>query len=382
MKVRYSYLKQKFGNKALRKEIFREFERLLDEGDFTLGAAVETFERSFAALIGAKYAIGVANGTDALRISLKACGVGPGDEVITGANSFIASAGAIVECGARPVLVDMRGNYTLDEQQIERAITEKTKAILPVHYTGEPAEMDVIMGIARKHNLRVVEDACQGVLAEYKGVCVGNFGDAAAFSLHPLKNLNVWGDGGMITTNDPTLDRQLRLLRNHGLVDRDHVSVFGCNSRLDTLQAMVGNALIGETKRTTEQRRKNAAYYDEALQGLVTLPERRSYAKSCFHLYMFMVRPEVRDTLVSFLNAAGVEAKVHYPIPMYKQECFSNLPREPLKVVYIRGVPEAYGTFHEADRQAASVITLPVDEHLTREQQDYAISKIKEFFSV
>lgn len=368
MKVRYSYLKQKFASTEFREKVFAEFNKLLDEGDFTLGKAVTEFENRFAELIGVRHAIGVANGTDALRLSLQACGVGPGDEVITGANSFIASAGAIVECGAAPVFVDMAPWFTLDADKIEDAITEKTKAILPVHYTGEPAEMDRILEIGAKYGLPVVEDACQAVLAEYRGRMCGTFGRAAAFSLHPLKNLNVFGDGGMVTTNDEAVAREIRLRRNHGMRNRDEVVVFGCNSRLDTLQAIVGNALIGETRETTSQRRVNAAYYDMKLGKIngVVLPPRREHVMSCFHLYMFQVHQNHRDRLVEFLLKAGIEAKVHYPIPMYRQECFG---------------PPTIGGFTVADHQAACVITLPVDEHLSREQQQFCIEKIAEFFN-
>lgn len=368
MKVRYSYLPQKFKNAE---PVLEKIRDLLKSGDFTLGSAVTEFENKFAALIGAKYAIGVANGTDALRLSLKAVGVGPGDEVITGANSFIASAGAIAELSAKPVFVDMAPWYTLDADLIEEAITEKTKAILPVHFTGEPAEMDKILEVAARYNLPVIEDACQAVLAKYKGISCGNFGKAAAFSLHPLKNLNVWGDGGMIVTNDYSLNKQLRLMRNHGLKNRDEVSLLGCNSRLDSLQAIVGNWLIDGTVETTKQRRTNAAFYDKGLASLVRdekvfIPLRREYVEQCFHLYMFEVEPDVRNSLVDFLVKNEIEAKIHYPIPMYQQAAF--------KEEYL------HGAFPMADAQSDSVVTLPVDEHLTKEEQEFCIKKIREFF--
>lgn len=376
MQVRYSYLKQKFASTEFRETVFAEFNKLLDEGDFTLGKAVQEFERRFAELIGVRHAIGVANGTDALRLALQASGVGPGDEVITGANSFIASAGAIAECGATPIFVDMSPWFTLDAERIERAITEKTKAILPVHYTGEPAEMDRILEIGAKYGIPIVEDACQAVLAEYKGKMCGTFGRAGAFSLHPLKNLNVFGDGGVVTTNDEAVAREIRLRRNHGMRNRDEVVVLGCNSRLDTLQAIVGNALIGETRETTTRRRLNADYYDTGLKKIpnIKLPPRRAHVRSCFHLYMFHVelpeqfedvksRREFRDELVDFLIQNGIEAKVHYPIPMYRQECFGA----------------QIGSFTHADDQAETVVTLPVDEHLTREQQNYCIQMVAKF---
>jgi len=373
MKVRYSYLKEKFGDRELRQRIYADFDRLLDRGDFTLGSAVAEFERRFAELVGARFAIGVANGTDAIRLALQAVGVGHGDEVITGANSFIASAGAIAELGAVSVFVDMADWFTLDADLIESAISERTRAILPVHFTGEPAEMDKVLEIAAKYRLPVVEDCAQAVLAEYRGVRCGNFGRAGCFSLHPLKNLNVWGDGGMICTNDAGLDRHLRLARNHGMRNRDEIVFLGCNSRLDSLQAIVGNNLIGKTPADVEQRRLNAAYFDTRLEAIpgVRIPTRRPHVESCFHLYMFYVEQsvEVRNGLVAHLNTAGIEAKVHYPIPMYRQEAFRNANVLNAEV------------FPVADAQADSIVTLPVDEHLTKAQQDYCIEVIRGYFS-
>lgn len=367
MKVRYSYLPQKFGG-CLGPDhpILKGMQELLVSGDFTLGKAVQEFEQRFADLIGAKYAVGVANGTDALRISLRAVGVKPGDEVITAANTFVASAGCIDELFATPVFCDMAPNYVLDHTRLESLITSKTKAIIPVWFTGEPPEMDAIMDIANRHNIPVVEDACQAVLAEYKGKCAGNFGATGAFSLHPLKNLNVWGDGGMIATNDKNLYEWIKLYRNHGMVNRDEVAFFGCNSRLDSLQAIVGNFLIQETKETVGKRRENAEYYDSRMRQIpgVHLIKRLSDRKSCFHLYMFEVDCSSRNHLVKYLQEEGIEAKVHYPIPLQKalENCGGRRARFPV-------------AYRISDR----IITLPVDEHITREQQDYTIGRVAEF---
>lgn len=367
MKVRYSYLPQKFeGCLDPGHPIYEGMKELLASGDFTLGKAVQEFERKFAELIGAKYAIGVANGTDALRISLRAVGVKPHDEVITAANTFVASAGCIDELFATPRFVDMDTNYVLDATKIEKAITSKTKAIIPVWFTGEPPDMDMVMYIANKHGIPVVEDACQAVLAEYKSKCAGTIGACGAFSLHPLKNLNVWGDGGMITTNDENTYNWIKKYRNHGMRDRDNIDYFGCNSRLDSLQAVVGNYLIQETKKTVGARRANAAYYDLCLGKLadVHLIERRPWTKPCFHLYMFEVASTIRDDLVNFLVEAGIEAKVHYPIPLQRAlEMCGGTEEE---------FPEAY-------RQSRQIITLPVDEHLSRQEMDYCIDKITEY---
>src|ERR1700722_15929512 len=275
-KVRYSYLPEQFEDVSA---IFDELKCLVPTGDFTLGKPVAEFERRFADLIGVKHAIGVGSGTDALKLPLKALGVGHGDEVITAANTFIATVGAINEIGATARFVDATPNYVIDAQLIEKAITKKTKALMPVHFTGEPVEMEQVLYISKKYGLPIVEDACQSILCKYKGQTCGTFGAAGGFSLHPLKNLNVWADGGVIVTNDAEMDRKLRLLRNHGLKNRDEIEVLGYNSRLDSIQAIVGNWLIPQTAEIPRRRQQNATYYDEALMkmdGLIQLPPRRA----------------------------------------------------------------------------------------------------------
>ncbi len=367
MKVRYSYLPQKFdGCLEEGHPILEGMKALLKSGDFTLGKAVQEFEKNFAELIGAKHAVGVANGTDALRISLRACGVRPGDEVITAANTFVASAGCIDELFAIPKFVDMAPNYVMDANLLAGAITPKTKAIVPVHFTGEPVDMDMVMWTAKRHNLAVVEDACQAVLAEYKGKCCGTIGNAGAFSLHPLKNLNVWGDGGMIATNDTELYEKLKLMRNHGMINRDEIAFFGCNSRLDSLQAVVGNFLIQETKVTVGKRRINADYYDHWIGQIkgIHIIERKEDCKPCFHLYMFEVDETIRNDLVKFLVENEIEAKVHYPIPLQGALGVMGYTREDFPIAF---------------RQSDRIVTLPVDEHLSREEQDFCFKKIKEF---
>lgn len=350
-------------------EVFEKmWNDVLSTGDFTLGKAVTEFEERFAKMCGSKYAIGVANGTDAIKLPLKMCGVGPGDEVITAANTFVASAGAIVECGATPRFVDMCEHYVLDSYKLESAITEKTKAIVPVSFTGEPCEMDEVLRVADKYKLHVVEDNCQGVLASYKGKFLGNFGIAGAISLHPLKNLNVWGDGGVIMTSDDEMNRKLRLYRNHGMFDRDTITMFGLNSRLDSLQAVVGNYLIDSTPGNVEQRRRNAAYYDMYLKDVpgVFIVPRRTHAVSSFHLYFFEVDEAIRNDLYQYLLDAGIEAKIHYPTPLYLQPGLQYL-----------GYKE--GDFPVADRQAKRYITLMTDEHLNQNQMYYCVSKVREF---
>ncbi len=366
MQVKYSYLAEQFGD---HRAIFREIDELIGTGDYTLGRPVEEFERGFAKVIGTKYAVGVNSGTDALFLSLKAAGVQPGDQVITAPNTFIATVGAIVAAGATPVFVDGTDEFVINPALIERAITPKTKAIMPVHYAGHPADMPEIMETAARHGLAVVEDACQAISAAINGRCVGTFGAAAGFSLHPLKNLNVWGDGGIIITNSEQIRDKLVLLRNHGLKGRDDVEIFGYNSRLDSLQAIVGNHLIRDINKITETRIKWANKFDAALAKVspnITIPNRRPNKRYVYHLYMVFAKD--RDGLLSYLIKNGVEAKVHYPIPLHLQPAAAHLGYK-------------QGDFPVIEAQCKSIITLPVHQHLTEQQVDYVIEKIEEFYS-
>ena len=364
MKVRFSYIKDKFADHDLRKSIYANFDKLLDEGDFTLGKVVGEFETKFAEMIGVKHALGVGNGTDAIRVALRMVGVGPGDEVICPANTFVASVGAVDELFANPILVDMAPNHVMDTSKIEAAITPKTKAILPVHFKGTPVEMDEVMQIAQRYGIPVVEDTAQGFLGEYKGKCLGTIGNAGTFSLHPLKILNVMGDGGMIVTNDTELYEKMKLYRNHGLRNRDEVDMFGCNTRLDSLQAIIGLNQLAITPNGVERRRKNMHKYNDALRDYVNVCDVPTYTNPTVHLYMFEVSESIRDGLYAFLNEHGVEAKIHYPNVL--QGALPLLGYSP-------------DDFPMAKRQANRIITLPCDELLTDEQLDYVIGKVKEF---
>lgn len=364
MAVRYSYLPQQF---AEIDDLLSTIKSIAQSGDFTLGQAVQDFERSFAALIGTRHAVGVGSGTDALKLPLRALGVEAGDEVITAANTFIATAGAIAEIGAIPVFVDCDDSFCMDPKQIEAAITGRTKAILPVHFTGYMTEMDPVLRIAKQHNLLVVEDACQAILANIEGRNAGTWGNAAGFSLHPLKNLNVWGDGGVVVTNDDMLAKKLRLLRNHGLEDRDTVRCFGYNSRLDSVHAAVGNWLIERTPEITQKRIENANRYDRALASLpqIRIPHRPEGRQRVYHLYI--VFAEHRDELLAHLQALGIEAKIHYPLPLYQQPGLSHLGYKA-------------GDFPVADRHARQGITFPCDQHLSERDIDLVIQSVHSFY--
>ncbi|MEZ4750776.1 MAG: DegT/DnrJ/EryC1/StrS family aminotransferase [Bdellovibrionota bacterium] len=320
MKVPFSFLTEQFSDPE---PIFDSIRNFLKRCDFTLGEDLLEFEKKYATYTGAKHAVGVGTGTDALSLSLKMLGVGAGDEVITPPNSFFATTGAIVQAGATPVFVDAAaGDLNIDVSQIEAAIGEKTKAIVPVHWAGCPADMPAIMSLAKKHGLFVVEDACQALGAKINGQHVGTFGDAAGFSCHPLKPLHVWGDGGVIITNSDSLAEKLRLYRNHGMEDRDTIRFWGVNSRFDNLHAIVGNYVFETLDETIETRIAHATRYDAALSGKelaahLEVPKRNPENRHVFHLYKIQVKD--RAGLLEHLKAAGVEAKIHYPTPLHLQ---------------------------------------------------------------
>lgn len=364
-RVPYSYLDRQFADVEA---ILDDVRALVRSGDFTLGAAVGDFEARFAARVGARHAIGVNSGTDALILALQGAGVLPGDEVITAPNTFIATVGAIVAAGARPVFVDVNAEHNLDPTLVELAVTPHTRAIMPVHLAGNPADMPAIMKIAERYRLAVVEDACQAFTAAIDGLAVGTFGHAAGFSLHPLKPLNVWGDAGMIVTDSDALADHLRLRRNHGLRGRDTVEIFGINSRLDTLQAVVGSHLLDGIIAATDRRIAHARRLDAGLRDLagdVTLPPRRPGARHVYQIYVVEARD--RDRLLEFLVARGIEAKVHYPVPVHLQPAARDL-----------GYKE--GAFPVCERQAGEILTLPAHQYLTDGEVDHVIAEVRRFY--
>ncbi len=369
MKVPFSFLTEQFANPE---PIFDSIRNFLKRCDFTLGEDLQEFERRYAAFTGAKHAIGVGTGTDALFLSLKVAGVQPGDEVITPPNSFIATTGAIVQAGAKPVYVDCRADQTIDPDLIEGAITSKTKAILPVHWAGAPADMPAIMSIANRHRIPVVEDACQALGAQIDGKGVGTFGALGGFSAHPLKPLHVWGDGGIIVTNSDQHAEQLKLLRNHGMSDRDTIALYGYNSRFDNLHAIVGNHVINTLQETIDKRIAHAKSFDKALnapelEDFIQTPPRSPGFKHVYHLYIIEVAK--RDQLLKHLNSKGIEAKIHYPIPLHLQ---------PAAKVW----GHKKGDFPKTERQSEATLTLPCHQYLSSEQIQYTIDTIKEFYNV
>ncbi len=365
MQVKYSYLDQQFADAE---PYFDDLRRLVKTGEFTLGPFVEEFERKFARYIGVKHAIGTNTGTDALILALKAVGVMPGDEVITVPNSFIATAGAVVAAGGKLVFVDCDERYQMDASKIETAITPRTRAILPVHWAGCPADIEAIVSIAAQYRVPVVEDACAAVGARVNGRSVGTFGKVNAFSMHPLKPLNVWGDGGIVVTDDDEAAAYLRLYHNHGLKDRDHVEFWGVNNRLQPVQAVVASRLLDNIDDSLETRIRNAGRLDAGLSDLgrfIRIPYRPPGYREIYQIYLACATK--RDQLLDHLIAHGIEAKVHYPIPIHLQRAASELGHKP-------------GDFPVCERQAEEVITLPAHHHVTFEQIDYIVSSIRGFY--
>lgn len=366
MKVPYLDLPRQFKDNTL----FEEIKVLFEDCQFILGKEVEKFEAGFAKICQTRYALGLNSGTDALFFALKALNIGKDDEIITVPNSFVATASAIFAVGARPVFVDVGQDYNINVNLIEPAITGQTKAILPVHLTGNPADMPKILKIAEKYNLSVIEDACQAVMASIDNQRVGSFGDAGCFSLHPLKNLNVCGDGGILTTQSKTIYEKVKLLRNHGMKNRDVIECFGYNSRLDTLHAVVANFFMKDLTAITRLRQRNAELFDEGFKDMndfITIPQRQEQVKQVFHTYVIQVKK--RAELIKHLDKHGVETKVHYPIPIHLQTPAQDYGYKK-------------GDFPVCEKQAEEILSLPVHQHLTEVQISCTIEQIKNFYGI
>ena len=339
-------------------EINAAIQGVLDRGDYILGDEVCRFEDDFAKYVGTGHALSVGSGLDALELALRAYGIGPGDEVITAANTFIATVLAIVAVGAKPVLAEMDPvTYNIAPTAIEAAITSRTRGIMPVHLYGQPADMEPILAIARKHNVLVIEDSAQAHGAEYGDKRAGSWGHAAAFSFYPGKNLGAYGDGGIITTNDAAVAEKIRYLRNYGQkIKYEHV-IAGTNSRLDTIQAAILRVKLRYLDRWNALRNEHAAAYSDALAGgPFVLPKVASNRSHIFHLYV--VQTENRAAIQEFLNQRGIATGIHYPIPIHLQEACKSLG-------YRRG------DFPVTERAATRILSLPIFPELTKEQREF-----------
>ena len=354
--------------RAISAEIDDAISKVIQDADFILGREVRLFEEEFAEFCDSSYAVGVDSGTSALELALRAFDIGPGDEVITAANSFIASALGISHAGAKPVLVDVDPfTYTLDVKALERAITRRTKAIIPVHLYGHPAHMGPIRQLADRHGLVVIEDACQAHGASYKGKRVGSLGHSAAFSFYPGKNLGAYGDGGMVVTKDRKIANRLEMLRNYGQKEKYKHLFRGYNRRLDTMQAAILRVKLKYLEKWNAARRWNAKLYQKHLEGSgVVVPGEAGGAESVWHLYV--IRTERRDALKEHLVSKGINASIHYPIPIHLQPAYQDLG-------YKRGdfpVTEAY-----ADR----ILSLPMYPELSDRQVEFISQTVCEFQS-
>lgn len=354
---------------SLRDEILKKVDEVSQSGEFILGKELQQFEKNFASYCNCKYAVGVANGTDALFLVMKALGIGNGDEVITAPNSFLATAGAVVAAGATPVFADVRDDYNIDPNKIEEAITERTKAIIPVHLTGRLADMSTILDIAKRHGVYVIEDAAQAVGASYNGKRTGSFGTAGCFSFHPLKTLNAYGDGGAITTDDTALYEKLMKIRNHGLKNRDECELWGYNSRLDNLQAAILDIKLKHLDKWNMRKRRMAALYRRGLQGIkgvLKVPADAPGEEAVYHT--FIIQCENRDELQQYLQKQGIETKVHYPIPIHLQKAAVSLGYRK-------------GDFPKAEAITKRILSLPIYPELLDADIETVCSRIIEFYA-
>jgi dTDP-4-amino-4,6-dideoxygalactose transaminase len=341
----------------LRGEIERAVGAVVDRGDFILGAELERFEADYAAFIGTRHAIGVGTGLSAIELALRAFGLSAGDEVITPANTFIATVLAVMGAGATPVFVDIDpSTYAIDPRAIGAAVTPRTRAIVPVHLYGQPVDLDAVQAVARRHNLLVIEDAAQAHGARDRGRRAGSVGNAAAFSFYPSKNLGAIGDGGMITTNDDAAAEKIRLLRNYGQRVKYHHSIVGTNSRLDTLQAAVLRLKLPRLDGWNAARRRHAAAYSARLAGHVGTPAARADAEHIYHLYV--IETDRRDEVQQQLRNRQIDTGIHYPVPAHLQEASRALGYRP-------------GTFPATEAAAARVLSLPMYAELTDRQIEY-----------
>ena len=366
MHVPFIDLRQRFEEEKT--ELMACIERVLEKGALVMTPELEEFEHQVEAYTGAKHCIGLNSGTDALMLSLWAAGVGKGDEVIHPPVSFVATTGAIHHVGATPVYVDVRDDGLIDPNKIEAAITPKTKAIMPVHWTGKMCDMDAIQAICKKHNLILLEDSAQSMGSFYKGTHGGLFGQSGAISCHPLKNLNALGDGGLLLTNDDEVARKVKLYRNHGLESRDNVVMYGINSRLDVLNAEVLKIRLRKLDDIISRRRKNANLYRELIKSpQVFIPEERSDEGYTDAYVMFIIQAENRDALQAHLKEHTIESLVYYGTPLHLHKAGRDKGYKP-------------GDFPVAEAQCDKVLALPHHQHITEDQVAFVAEKVNQFY--
>ena len=375
MNVPFLDLKAQYA--TIKEEVKPEIEWVLDNTAYVMGKPVFSFEKAFAEAHQVKHVLGTSSGTDGNHIALWAHGIGPSDEVIIPANTFIATAWGVTLCGATPVFVDCQpDSYNIDPQKVEAAITSKTKAIVAVHLYGQPADMDALKAIAKKHNLILVEDAAQAHLAEYKGKPVGGLADASSFSFYPGKNLGAYGEAGAVATNNDQLAEKMKMIRDHGAKDKYYHITYGHNYRMEAIQGAVLKVKLKHLPDWTQKRRQVAEKYRKLLSGVeqIKVPVEMDYAKHVYHLFVIQVRSSdkdnrshKRDALRGFLAEKGIATGLHYPVPLHLQQCFSHLGYKK-------------GDFTVAEELAEQGLSLPMFPELTDAQIEYVVENIKDFF--
>lgn len=366
MNIQMVDLKRQYLN--IKSEIDSAIQEVIDSTQFIIGKKVAEFEKNASEYLGVKHAVGVANGTDALQIAMMALGIGKDDEVITTPFTFVATTETIVMLGAKPVYVDIDPEtYNINPKKIKEKITDKTKAILPVHLYGNPAEMDEILSIAKEYNLFVIEDSAQGFGAEYKGKKVCSFGDVACISFFPSKNLGCYGDGGMVVTNSDKIHEKVRMIASHGSKVRYVHETLGMNSRLDAIQAAILNVKLKYIDEWNDKRIKFAKLYSEKLSSLskIKTPVQKDYVKHIYH--QFTIRVENREELQKYLSSKNIPTAIHYPIPLHLQPAFRGYAEE--------------GSLPESEKAAKEVLSLPMHPDLLVEEIEYITNSIKEFYS-
>jgi dTDP-4-amino-4,6-dideoxygalactose transaminase len=365
MKVPFIDLEAQY--QSIKDSVAVTIQEVLESCSFAGGPFVEHFENDFAAFCRCEYAIGVGSGTEALWLALLGQGIGPGDEVITVPNTFIATAEAISFCGAKPVFIDIdEQTYTMEPNQIEPAITPRTKAIIPVHLFGHMAEMDPIMDIARRNDLYVIEDACQAHGAQYKGRLAGSIGDVGCFSFYPSKNLGAFGEAGAIVTNDGQLNEKIKMLRDHGQYKKYHHTIIGWNARMDGLQGAILRVKLEYLRGWNERRRRNAQFYGELLRDIdgIILPKEVDHVKHVYHIYAICI--ENRDDLIGTLREKNIYCGIHYPLPLHLQGAYHSFGMQA-------------GSLPVAEKCAEKLVSLPMFPELTERQIQYVAQKIKDF---
>jgi dTDP-4-amino-4,6-dideoxygalactose transaminase len=349
----------------IKEEIMTEVGQVLDGMQLFLGKNVQTVEANFAAYCGTAYGIGVGSGTEALHIALLGCGIGPGDEVITVSNTFIATVEAIILTGATPVFVDIDPeNFNMDATQIEAAITDRTRAIIPVHMYGQPANMEPVLKLAKAYNLKVIEDSCQAHGSEYRGKRTGSLGDVGCFSFYFTKNLGAYGEAGMITTSDPGIAERCRMLRDHGQNAKYYHSLMGVNGRLDEIQAAILKVKLPHLDEWIEKRRSVARAYGNELPSQLIKPAEMPWAKHVYHLYV--VRTPERNRLKEWLESKGIGAGMHYPVPVHMQEAWRRYGGKEYSLPV-------------TEKITSEILSLPMYPELSEEEVDYICECIGEF---